>query len=109
MAAVSLSWDTNMAAVTSCENTLFVVVNNVGATVIIQHWIFFLQPRSQSSLLPVPTEPREFETSKRENLGTRFFFFVCQSVTINVRKPHMSFVGQTVKRNFLTGSKKQYI
>ena len=25
MAAVSLFWDTNMAAVTSCENTLYIV------------------------------------------------------------------------------------
>ena len=28
MAAISLFWDTNMAAVTSCENTLFVLIIN---------------------------------------------------------------------------------
>ena len=28
MAAVSLFWDTNMAAVTSCENTLYLILTN---------------------------------------------------------------------------------
>ena len=30
MAAVSLSWDTNMAAVTSCENTLLELTTSLG-------------------------------------------------------------------------------
>ena len=90
--------------------SLFVVVNNVGATVTESSIGFFF-----STPFPgfTPTRPygakRDRDEQEREPGNEVVFFSVCQSVTINARKPHMSFVGQTVKPNFLTGSKKQYI
>ena len=45
MAAVSLFWDTNMAAVMSCENTLYFI----HAVCIVQYWSVLIQQQDLRS------------------------------------------------------------
>ena len=59
MAAVSLFWDTNMAAVTSCENTLLIIlpINNVtGPTK--QHYNAYIVMHGQIVVQSIAREMR---------------------------------------------------